>query len=58
MIDGADILKPLQRLFCPVQEHNSFSAILAFIDNWNMVEQPLIFLSDSANTLCPYTLPI
>jgi len=48
MMTERDILKPLQRLFCPVQEHNSFSCDLAFIDNWNMVEQPLIFLSDSA----------
>jgi len=49
MIDGAGYLKTFTKIILPQCKSIIASlAILAFIDNWNMVEQPLIFLSDSA----------
>lgn len=47
-IDGANHMKILLKIVIP---HNKAGiaalVILNFIDNWNMVEQPLVFLKDS-----------
>jgi len=47
-IDGANHIQILLRVIIPYAK-NGIAAlfILCFIDNWNMVEQPLIFLKDS-----------
>lgn len=47
-IDGAGYFKTFMHIMLPQCRGIIASiAILVFIDNWNMVEQPLIFLSDS-----------
>jgi len=47
-IDGAGYFNTFSRVILPQCKGIIASlAILSFIDNWNMVEQPLIFLSDS-----------
>lgn len=47
-IDGAGYLKTFIKIIVPQCKAAIASvAILVFIDNWNMVEQPLIFLKDN-----------
>jgi multiple sugar transport system permease protein len=48
-VEGAGHLKIFSSIILPMSK-NGIAAlmILVFIDNWNMVEQPLIFLRDSA----------
>lgn len=47
-IDGAGYFKTFTKVILPQCKVGLASlAILNFIDNWNMVEQPLIFLKDS-----------
>lgn len=47
-VDGASHLEIFLRVILPmVKPGMAVLAILAFIDNWNMVEQPLIFLQDA-----------
>jgi len=46
-IDGANHLQILLRIVIPYSRTGIASlVILCFIDNWNMVEQPLVFLKD------------
>ena len=46
-IDGANHLTILFRVVVPYRKSGIIAlAILNFIDNWNMVEQPLVFLKD------------
>jgi len=46
-VDGASLFSIFFRIIVPVVKGGIASLIiLAFIDNWNMVEQPLIFLDD------------
>jgi multiple sugar transport system permease protein len=48
-IDGAGHLRVLLSIVIPIGRAGVASlVILAFIDNWSMVEQPLFFLGDSA----------
>ncbi len=48
-IDGAGYFKIFTNIILPQCKGGIASmAILSFIDNWNMVEQPLIFLEDSS----------
>ncbi len=48
MIDGAGEWQIFRRICVPLCKNCLYSvAILVFIDYWNMVEQPLILLSDS-----------
>jgi len=47
-IDGANHLRILFRIIIPHSKAGIASLfVLNFIDNWNMVEQPLVFLKDS-----------
>ena len=47
-LDGANEFQIFTKIFIPLCKSTIFSvAILVFIDYWNMVEQPLILLSDS-----------
>lgn len=47
-LDGAGEFQIFSRIFIPLSKGTIYSvAILVFIDYWNMVEQPLIMLSDS-----------
>lgn len=47
-IEGANHFKILYKIVIPYGKSGIASlVILCFIDNWNMVEQPLIFLKDS-----------
>ncbi len=47
-LDGANEFQIFTRIFMPLCKGTIYSvAILVFIDYWNMVEQPLIMLSDS-----------
>lgn len=49
MLDGANELSVFLHVYLPVCRSAIFSVMmLIFIDYWNMVEQPLILLSDSA----------
>ncbi|MBI9012921.1 MAG: carbohydrate ABC transporter permease [Clostridiales bacterium] len=46
-IDGANLFTIFFKIVFPITKGGIASlAILGFIDNWNMVEQPLIFLDD------------
>jgi multiple sugar transport system permease protein len=46
-IDGANHFQALLRIVIPYSRTGIASlVILSFIDNWNMVEQPLVFLKD------------
>lgn len=46
-IDGAGYLRTLTKIILPQCKGATASlAILVFVDNWNMVEHPLIFLKD------------
>ena len=46
-LDGANQLQILFKIVLPYSKNGIASlAILSFIDNWNMVEQPLVFLKD------------
>lgn len=46
-IDGANAVQVLFRIIFPYGKTGIAALfILSFIDNWNMVEQPLVFLSD------------
>lgn len=46
-LDGANQLQILLKIVLPYSKNGIASlAILSFIDNWNMVEQPLVFLKD------------
>ena len=48
-IDGASHLKILLKIIAPNCKAGMVSlVVLSFIDNWNMVEQPLVFLKDSS----------
>ncbi|RCX14290.1 multiple sugar transport system permease protein [Anaerobacterium chartisolvens] len=48
-IDGAGYLRTFTRVLLPQCKGGAASlAILVFIDNWNMVEQPLVFLKDES----------
>lgn len=48
-MDGAGHLRLFFHIMLPLSKTSVVAlAILCFIDNWNMVEQPLIFLSDTA----------
>lgn len=48
-LDGASHLQVLFRVVAPCNKSGVISLIiLSFIDSWNMVEQPLIFLKDEA----------
>jgi len=47
-IDGCSLIQIFFRIVLPLSKGGIASlAILSFIDNWNMVEQPLIFLKDA-----------
>lgn len=47
MVDGCSIFKVFKHMILPnVKSGIAALGILSFIDNWNMVEQPLIFLND------------
>ncbi|MTI65246.1 MAG: carbohydrate ABC transporter permease [Firmicutes bacterium] len=47
MVDGCSLIKIFFKVILPLSKGGIASlAILSFIDNWNMVEQPLIFLND------------
>lgn len=47
VVDGANHLQIFLRIVLPMLKNGLASlAILVFIDSWNMVEQPLIFLKD------------
>lgn len=47
-LDGANEFQIFTRIFMPLTKGTIYSVIiLVFIDYWNMVEQPLILLSDS-----------
>ncbi|MEL7564079.1 MAG: carbohydrate ABC transporter permease [Dehalobacterium sp.] len=47
-VDGANQLQIFLKIILPMSRGGIASmAILVFIDNWNMVEQPLIFLQDA-----------
>ncbi|WP_188991627.1 carbohydrate ABC transporter permease [Paenibacillus nasutitermitis] len=49
-VDGAGYLYIFARIVLPMCGPGIAAlSILVFIDNWNMVEQPLIFLHDAAN---------
>lgn len=46
-VDGASYLKIFTMIILPMSKAGIAAlAILLFIDNWNMVEQPLVFLND------------
>lgn len=46
-VDGANLFTVFFRIILPITKGGIASlVILGFIDNWNMVEQPLIFLDD------------
>ncbi|TWH57437.1 carbohydrate ABC transporter membrane protein 2 (CUT1 family) [Desulfitobacterium sp. LBE] len=48
-VDGASQLQIFLKIILPMSRGGiAAMAILVFIDNWNMVEQPLIFLQDGA----------
>jgi len=48
-VDGANQLQIFLKIIVPMSRAGiAAMAILVFIDNWNMVEQPLIFLQDAA----------
>ncbi len=48
-VDGANELMIFLKIIVPMSKAGiAAMAILVFIDNWNMVEQPLIFLQDAA----------
>lgn len=47
MVDGCSLVQIFLKIILPQSKGGIASlAILSFIDNWNMVEQPLIFLKD------------
>ncbi|MEG1753520.1 MAG: carbohydrate ABC transporter permease, partial [Christensenella sp.] len=47
-LDGANSVQILLRIFAPASKSGIISlAVLTFIDAWNMVEQPLIYLSNT-----------
>lgn len=47
-VDGAGALQIFLKIIVPLSKSGIAAlAILVFIDNWNMVEQPLIFLQDA-----------
>ncbi|WP_018213226.1 carbohydrate ABC transporter permease [Desulfitobacterium hafniense] len=48
-VDGANPFQIFLKIIVPMSRAGiAAMAILVFIDNWNMVEQPLIFLQDAA----------
>jgi multiple sugar transport system permease protein len=48
-VDGASQLQIFLKIIVPMSKAGiAAMAILVFIDNWNMIEQPLIFLQDAA----------
>lgn len=52
LVDGAGQFQIFFRIVLPMSKAGlALLAILVFIDNWNMVEQPLIFLSDRTKTM-------
>ena len=47
MVDGAGSLKILRKIMFPQCKNIVASlAVLSFVDNWNMVEQPIVYLRD------------
>lgn len=49
-IDGADMWQILWKIMVPIGRSGFISLILLiFVDVWNMVEQPMVFLTDSAD---------
>ena len=49
-LDGASEHRILWRIALPVGKGGAASLLLlTFVDAWNMVEQPMVFLSDTAN---------
>jgi multiple sugar transport system permease protein len=57
-LDGASEWQVFTRIFLPQCKSALYSiAILVFIDYWNMVEQPLILLSDADKQPSPFTSP-
>lgn len=54
-LDGANQLQILRRIIVPCSKSGLISLlILSFVDNWNMVEQPLVFLKDQ--TMYPLSI--
>ena len=54
-IDGAGHFKTFYQIMIPCGRPGIAAlVILNFLDSWNMVEQPLIFLKNSLNTRCRY----
>lgn len=46
-LDGANSIKILVFILMPIAKSGIISlVILTFVDNWNMVEQPMVFISD------------
>lgn len=45
-LDGANTFQILTKIVLPVAKPGVISlAVLVFVDNWNMVEQPMVFLN-------------
>lgn len=52
MVEGATPFQIFSKIILPMSKAGIASlAILVFIDSWNMVEQPLIFLTDHTKTM-------
>jgi len=59
VIDGANHFQIFLRIVLPMSRSGIASlAILVFIDNWNMGEQPLIFLTDHTKTVLSVFLSV
>lgn len=59
VVDGANHLQIFLKIVLPMSRAGIASlAILVFIDNWNMVEQPLIFLTDNTKTVLSVFLSV
>ncbi len=59
VVDGANPLQIFLRIILPMSKAGIASlAMLVFIDSWNMVEQPLIFLTDQTKTMLSVFLSV
>ncbi len=59
VVDGANPLQIFLRVILPMSKAGIASlAMLVFIDSWNMVEQPLIFLTDHTKTMLSVFLSV
>jgi multiple sugar transport system permease protein len=48
-IDGASLFQVFAQVFLPLSKPSIMGlVVLCFIENWNMIEQPLIFINDSS----------